>query len=73
MAEDRDNWRSNVFDGATSYEKSRIKDAEESRQRRKNTASNVTQNTLLNCKFCRRPCRSRAALASHERHCSRKS
>ena len=73
MAEDRDEWRSKVFDGAISYEKNRIKVAEESRQRRKNTASDETLNTLLNCKFCRRPCQSRAGLASHERHCSGKS
>ena len=73
MAEDRDKWRSEVFDGATSYENNRIKDVEESRQRRKNTTSDETHNTMLNCKFCRRSCKSRAGLASHERHCSRKS
>ena len=73
IAEDRDEWRSKVFDGATSYEKNRIKDAEESRQRRKETEGDKTNNQVLNCKFCRRLCRSRAGLASHERHCSRKS
>ena len=69
-AEDRDKWRAHIYDGAKAYEKTRSENEEASRQRRKNPASGIQE--LLNCKFCKRLCRSKAGLSNHERHCSRK-
>ena len=74
IADDRNKWRSTVYDGANAYNTSRNEKAEQTRQRHKDNAGKDPNyaTVTFDCSFCRKPCRSNIGRISHERHCSNK-
>ena len=70
LAAIRTTWRSEIRRGATQYENTMIKKAEDKRAERKNrmyTESTIPNNTDIVCQTCQRHFRARIALISHTR------
>ena len=73
-AKDRAAWRYNVKESVTSFETSRREDIKKKRQLRKQKVNEPPAPTdqCFKCKYCKRSCRSRIGLVSHECACSRR-
>ena len=70
LASIRTTWRSEIRRGATQYENTRIKKAEDKRAERKNrlhTESSIPDSTDFVCQTCQRHFRARIGLISHTR------
>ena len=64
-AADRTKWRRSISYGIATFEKERVKAAEEKRLRRKDPSR--AAETAFTCPTCSRPCASRAGLVAHSR------
>ena len=72
QAADRGAWRQSIHEAVNSFERSRVQRAKDKRQRRKDATNQTDNPGTYICESCRRSCRSRIGLISHQRACNRR-